>query len=58
MQKQLLESVHDSSAAGGCHFGRDKTLEMLASRFFWTSMYQDNEDIDEYTSKRVRSVKK
>ena len=26
-------------------FGCDKTREMLASRFFWTSMYQD---IDEY----------
>ena len=44
MQNQILESVHDSSA-GGCHFGRDKTREKLASRFFWTSMY---EDIDEY----------
>ena len=22
-------------------FGCDKTREMLASRFFWTSMYQD-----------------
>ena len=26
-------------------FGRDKTREKLANRFFWTSMYQD---IDEY----------
>ena len=25
-------------------FGRDKTREMLASRFFWTSMYQDIEE--------------
>ena len=43
MQNQILESVHDSSA-GGCHVGREKTQEKLASRFFWTSMYQDIEE--------------
>ena len=32
-------------------FGRDKTREKLANRFFWTSMYQD---IDEY----IKSVKR
>ena len=36
--KQILESVH----AGGWLW---LTREKLASRFFWTSMYQD---IDEY----------
>ena len=28
-------------------FGRDKTREKLANRFFWTSMYM-YQDIDEY----------
>ena len=27
MQQQILQSVHDN-AAGGCHFGRDKTIEI------------------------------
>ena len=43
-QQQILKSVHDSSA-GGCHFGRDKTRDKIASRFYWPSMY---EDIDNY----------
>ena len=32
MQKQILEFVHAIEAG----FGRDKTREKLANRFFWT----------------------
>ena len=44
MQQQILQSVHDN-AAGGCHFGRDKTRDKIASRYFWHGQY---EDVDKY----------
>ena len=43
-QKQILQSLHDDPA-GGCHFGRDKTRDKIASRYFWHGQY---DDIDEY----------
>ena len=43
-QEQILQSLHDDPA-GGCHFGRDKTREKLASRFYWPTMY---DDVDNY----------
>ena len=43
-QKQILQSLHDDPA-GGCHFGRDKTRDKVASRYFWHGLY---DDIDEY----------
>ena len=33
MQRKFLQSIHDDSA-GGCHFGRDKTRDKVASRYF------------------------
>ena len=38
--KQILQSLHDDSA-GGCHFGRDKTRDKVASRYFWHGQYDD-----------------
>ena len=43
-QKQILQSLHDDPA-GGCHFGRDKTRDKVASRYFWHGQY---DDIDDY----------
>ena len=43
-QQQILRSLHDDQA-GGCHFGRDKTREKVASRYYWSTMY---EDVDDY----------
>ena len=53
MQKQILESVPLRILEAD--FGRDKTREKLASRFFWTSMYQD---IDEHIKTCERCVKR
>ena len=36
-QPQILQSLHDDPT-GGCHFGRDKTREKLANRFYWPTM--------------------
>ena len=43
-QKQILQSLHDD-AAGGCHFGRDKTRDKVVSRYFWYGQY---DNVDEY----------
>ena len=40
MQQQILQSLHDDHA-GGCHFGRDKTRDKVASRYFWHGQYDD-----------------
>ena len=39
--------IHDDNSAGGCgcHFGKDKTRDKIASRYFWRGQY---DDIDEY----------
>ena len=44
MQQQILQSLHDDPA-GGCHFGRDKTRDKVARRYFWHGQY---DDIDHY----------
>ena len=44
MQRKILQSIHDDSA-GGRHFGRDKTRDKVASRYFWQGLY---DDIDDY----------
>ncbi len=44
LQGQILNSIHNDSS-GGCHFGRDKTRQKIAMRYYWHGMY---EDIDEY----------
>lgn len=40
MQQQILQSMHDDPA-GGCHFGRDKTRDKVASRYFWHGQLDD-----------------
>ena len=40
MQQQILQSLHDDPA-GGCHFGRDKTRDKVANRYFWHGQYDD-----------------
>ena len=42
-RKQLiLEACHDN-LIGGCHFGRDKTVDKVSSRFFWKGIHKDVE---------------
>ncbi len=38
----ILEACHDNRV-GGCHFGRDKTIEKVSSRFFWKGIHKDVE---------------
>lgn len=54
MQEQIIVSLHDD-AAGGCHFGRDKTRDKVISRYYWHSQY---EDVDNYvkTCERCQKV--
>lgn len=40
LKEQILKSIH-SDASGGCHFGRDKTREKVAKRYYWHGMYED-----------------
>lgn len=40
LQQQILKSIH-SDSSGGCHFGRDKTREKIAKRYYWHGMYED-----------------
>ena len=42
-KKRILESCHEGAAGG--HFGRDKILEKICSRFHWRNMV---EEIQEY----------
>ncbi|KAI6660697.1 Gag-pol fusion protein [Oopsacas minuta] len=37
--ERVLESCHSSDFGG--HFGRDKTYEKVAARFYWPNMYND-----------------
>ena len=43
--RQLILQIYHDSAANGAHFGRDKTLHKIKTRYFWLSMYTD---IDNY----------
>lgn len=45
-KRRILESCHGGTAGG--HFGRDKTLEKICSRFHWRNMV---EEIREYVKK-------
>ena len=38
-KKRILESCHGGAAGG--HFGRDKTLEKICSRFHWRNMVEE-----------------
>ncbi|CAM4981831.1 unnamed protein product [Rotaria socialis] len=44
LRQTILKIYHDT-AANGAHFGRDKTLHKIKTRYFWPSMYKD---IDNY----------
>lgn len=39
---QILEACHDSRV-GGCHFGRDKTLDKIVKRYYWKGVCTDVE---------------
>ncbi|CAF4267456.1 unnamed protein product [Rotaria sp. Silwood2] len=43
--RQTILSIYHDTAANGAHFGRDKTLHKIKTRYFWPSMYKD---IDNY----------
>ena len=38
-KKRILQSCHGETAGG--HFGRDKTIEKVCSRFFWKDMVEE-----------------
>ena len=40
LQQQILKLIH-SDSSGRCHFGRDKTREKIAKRYYWHGMYDD-----------------
>jgi transposase InsO family protein len=44
IRKSILRIYHDT-AANGAHFGRNKTLHKIKTRYFWPMM---NKDIDNY----------
>eukprot|EP00731_Ephydatia_muelleri_P007459 Em0003g1707a len=39
-QKRVMEACHDDKLGGG-HFGWDKTLQKICSRFYWQNMTND-----------------
>jgi hypothetical protein len=45
LQKEILESEHDSKVAG--HMGQDKTVELVRQNFFWPEM---DKEICEYVA--------
>ena len=42
MNAQILESCHDN--VGGCHLGRDKTVDKVVSRYYWKGVGKDTEE--------------
>ena len=40
LRRTILKIYHDT-AANGAHFGRDKTIHKIKTRYFWPSMYKD-----------------
>ena len=40
---RILEACHDDRV-GGCHFGRDRTVDKIAARYYWRGIYNDTED--------------
>ena len=40
LRRTILTIYHDT-AANGAHFGRDKTIHKIKTRYFWPSMYKD-----------------
>jgi len=46
MRTQLIEEIHVSGLSG--HFGRDKTLSQMETRFFWPQL---RKDVSEFVQK-------
>ena len=40
LRTTILQIYHDT-AANGAHFGRDRTIHKIKTRYFWPSMYKD-----------------
>ena len=40
---EILMACHDDKV-GGCHFGRDKTVEKVTSQYYWKKIYGDVEE--------------
>ena len=40
---RILEACHDDRV-GGCHFGRDRTIDKIATRYYWRGIYNDTEE--------------
>ena len=43
MKVQIFEACHNGRT-GGCHFGRDKTLEKIVRRYYWKGICNDTEN--------------
>ena len=43
LRRTILKIYHDT-AANGAHFGRDRTIHKIKTRYFWPSMYKDIND--------------
>ena len=43
MKLQILEACYDDHT-GGCHFGRDKTLQKFAQRYYWKGICNDTKN--------------
>lgn len=37
---KILEACHDNRV-GGCHFGRDRTLDKVTARYYWKGIGVD-----------------
>ena len=42
VQHKIIDACHDDTV-GGCHFGRDKTVDKVTSRYYWKKIYGDVE---------------
>ena len=43
LRQSILKIYHDT-AANGAHFGRDKTIHKIKTRYYWPSMHKDIEN--------------
>ena len=43
---RILEACHDDRV-GGCHFGRDRTIDKIAARYYWRGIYDSEEWVSE-----------
>ncbi len=40
---RILEACHNDKV-GGCHFGRDRTIDKVSARFYWNGIVKDVTD--------------